>query len=266
MQNYYQNGYYIAKALIPPTRVNEILETANRLISYQLQNPRPFEDATTLFDNLKQLLAKDINSYLGAVRLTAKLVSTLQLVIHPKILKIVKQLGLEIPTKPTTPILHIASDQLTIPDGYQGFRPHQDWTSLQGSLDSLVVWIPLTQVTEDSYPLQVIPESHKKGLLATKDNSSEIIQSLPEKDFVSVLVEPGDVVFMSSWTIHRTGSGKKNEFRAAVSTRYENAAERTFIDRNYPSGYKRSVERGLITPGFPSIKQVRDTFVDFPSR
>ena len=47
--------------------------------------------------------------------------------------------------------------------------PHQDWRSMQGSLDSLVIWIPF-QMFMMGLVWLTIPKSHKMGLVSTKSD------------------------------------------------------------------------------------------------
>jgi ectoine hydroxylase-related dioxygenase (phytanoyl-CoA dioxygenase family) len=142
-------------------------------------------------------------------------------------------------------VVHIQADCLRIPNGYFGLAAHQDFPSVQGSLDGFVVWIPLVDIDKERYPLEVIPESHKEGVLPSIENSDSILEINPgiynESDFISVECEIGDVVFMSNFTVHRSSQHGNDKLRLACSTRYDNANEKTFIDRCYPSGYQRSV-------------------------
>ena len=78
--------------------------------------------------------------------------------------------------------------------------------------------------------------------------------------FVPVEAARGDVVFMSSFAVHRSGTRGDERLRVATSMRYENAAEPHFIERSYPFAHKRSVVGQLITPDFPTPAQVRRVF------
>ena len=81
------------------------------------------------------------------------------------------------------------------------------------------------------------------------------------KWFESVLVNRGDVVFMSYYTLHRTGiDGFKNNVRIAVSTRYDNADEATFVRRGFPTAYGRLVNRNLVDESFPSDDDIINIF------
>ena len=142
------------------------------------------------------------------------------------------------------------ANSLKIPNGYFGLEAHQDFPSVQGSLDGFVVWVPLVDIDVNRYPLEVIPCSHKNGILPSSENSSASWEIKPEcyqeADFVPAICEVGDVIFMSNFTVHRSSKKGDNRLRMACSTRYDNANEEAFIERCYPSAYIRSVERKII--------------------
>ena len=156
------------------------------------------------------------------------------------------------------PVLHVMSPALRIPDGYYGTTAHQDWPSTQGSLDCVTVWIALTDASIGNFPLEVIPGSHKRGLLDGKMNGSVLEVEADDKEFVSIECKAGDVIFLSGFLVHRTGSG--TGFRVAVSQRFDNAAESTFIERGYPCAQKRVVDREIRWK--PTIEEVQKIYVD----
>jgi len=85
---------------------------------------------------------------------------------------------------------------------------HQDWRSMQGSLNSMVVWVALADIDTSLGALEVIPESHKLGLQTTEmvDSFGLIPDDLVKgNQFVPVEVRKGDVLFFSSLLIHQSG-------------------------------------------------------------
>ena len=157
------------------------------------------------------------------------------------------------------------AEELKIPDGYFGFVPHQDFPSVQGSLDGVVVWLPLVDVSRDNYPLEVIPRSHYEGILPAVENNSSTWETDTSRytndDYLPIEVNVGDVVLMSLFTVHRSSQiGKAGQLRIALSTRFDNADEATFIDRCYPTAYIRTVEREQYLKGFPTPQQVARIF------
>ena len=140
-------------------------------------------------------------------------------------------------------VVHVVSDQLKFNDGYFGLPAHQDFPSTQGSLDGVVLWVPLQDITTDKFPVTAIKGKHKEGLLDSTVNSNQTWElvdydSEPEERLVC---EKGDLVVFSVFTPHKTGSG--SGFRIAMSTRYDNAGSYEYARRNYFCGYGRTVKR-----------------------
>jgi hypothetical protein len=170
--------------------------------------------------------------------------------------QILYELGIKCPSICDQPVIHVMSPDLKIPNGYYGTAAHQDWPSVQGSLDMVTVWIALTDAGVGNFPLEVIPGSHLGGLREGKVNGSVLEIECDDKDFVPIKCKAGDVVFMSGFLIHRTGAG--TGFRVAVSQRFDNAAEPTFIERGYPCAQRRVVDREIRWK--PTPEQVRGVF------
>jgi ectoine hydroxylase-related dioxygenase (phytanoyl-CoA dioxygenase family) len=125
------------------------------------------------------------------------------------------------------------------------------------------VWIPFVDVDRDLFTMDIIPGSHKGGLYpyTRRDHIFEVDPGHYNPDgFVPMETARGDVVFMSSFSVHRSSTQGDDRLRVSTSMRYENASERYFIERSYPFAHKRSVIADLITPDFPSREQVRNIF------
>jgi ectoine hydroxylase-related dioxygenase (phytanoyl-CoA dioxygenase family) len=153
-------------------------------------------------------------------------------------------------------VVHIISSRLKIPDGYFGLGTHQDFHSGQGSLDGLVLWVPLVNVDRNMFPVEVIPGSHKKGPLPQVElETGWILQPeyYNESDFIPVECEVGDIVILNNFIVHRSSPKGDDRLRLAFSTRFDNGTENTYIERCYPTGYKRIVHR----------KQLHDVCVYF---
>ena len=99
----------------------------------------------------------------------------------------------------------------------------------------------------------------------TKEHIFEVAStSYSADDFISVDARRGDALLFSSFLLHRSGLTGRDGVRMSISARYENAAEPTFIDRLYPFAQKRSVQRDLIVPDFPSSGQVAKIYDPLP--
>lgn len=265
---YRKHGYYYARKLLPLECLDRATSDMNRVLVLQLG--RLGRAASTeggidgLYDNLKALHHADLKSYLASLTLWAKLYSVQALVMHPNLLALAQEIKISLPVFQTQPVFHLVSDQLVIPNGYQGFETHQDWTALQSGLDTMGLWIPFLDIDRNRYTMEIIPGSHLQGL-CEGEQRLHVFEVSPaayrEEDFMPVEVERGDVFVMPTFTIHRSSTrGKPGALRLALSARYENAAEPTFVERNFPFTQKRVVERAWITPGFPTQDAVRQVF------
>ncbi len=136
---------------------------------------------------------------------------------------------------------------------------------MQGSLDSIVMWVPTTPVTAQSHPLQVIPGSHLWGLLPTVEHVMTPTVSDPrvtEDAYVSLPMQPGDIVVFSSFMVHRTGEQGDGNVRIAFSTRFNNAAEPTYVAHGYPTPYKYGYRTDLMFEDFPTQDDLATVFPD----
>jgi hypothetical protein len=233
LKTYNESGYIVRRKMLYPDDIALVLEEFTRMNIFTWKDNAP---------------------YVAGLSSAAKLASVYNLFRCKYLLGTVKELGIEIPII-HAPVLHVMSD-FKIKDGYNGAAAHQDWPSVQGSLNLLTVWIPLTEVTKDNYPLEVIPGSHKQGIRDGRLNGSVLEIDCDDKDFIPLECNPGDVVFLSGFTIHRTGKGKG--FRAAVSQRFDNAGDPAYAERGYPCAQKRIVDREI--KWRPTIEQVHDIF------
>ncbi len=260
--DYRRDGYCAVRGLLDPKAVEAVLIETDRLFALQLQRlgqrPRAYENESTVRANMEALLDLDVKAYLGAARHAAKLMSLQRLVTSESIFELVAAFEIHTPTIPTTPVLHIMGDTLKVPDGYFGIGAHQDWPSIQGGLDTLIMWVPLMDVGARQFPVEVIPGSHLRGLWQGEitTHSMEIRGGWVDSDFVPVPAARGDALVFSSFTVHRTTMQGCSGLRIASSTRYESSAEPTFIARNFPCAYKRTVERELMVKDFPTRDQV----------
>lgn len=132
---------------------------------------------------------------------------------------------------------------------------------MQGSLDSVVVWVPLADVDVKLGALEVVPGSHKLGLLTTEVvNSFGKVDRFDDGDFISVEARQGDVLFFSSFLVHRSGVNTTDSIRWSCHFRYNNLSEETFIERGYPHPYLYKPQEELITADFPDTERLAKLF------
>lgn len=250
MKSYDVNGFYVAKGLINKSSVDEIVLNIKKHFDSQLRQLNQ-EIPNDIYNSMKLLHKVNIERYKKTASSLWRKMSLYNLLHHENIQNFVKEnFGWNDIVIPGGQVVHIQAGSLKIPNGYFGLVAHQDFPSVQGSLDGFVVWIPLVDIDANRYPLEVIPGSHKYGVLPSIENSSSSWEIKPEyyneSDFVPVICEVGDVIFMSNFTVHRSSQKGDDRLRLACSTRYDNEDEETFIERCYPTAYVRTVNRGAI--------------------
>jgi ectoine hydroxylase-related dioxygenase (phytanoyl-CoA dioxygenase family) len=145
---------------------------------------------------------------------------------------------------------------------YWRLDAHQDWRSSQGSLDAITIWVPLVDIDRSLGALEVIPGSHKWGLLESESVSyyGKISEEVTVREFVPVEVVRGDALIFSSFLVHRSGTNSTESIRWSIHFRYNNLAEQTFIERGYPHPFIYKPQEGLITPQFPEKELLANLF------
>jgi Phytanoyl-CoA dioxygenase (PhyH) len=266
-KQYQEQGYYIGRDLLPKADVQSTLHEFHTIVAQQLRRlglpATPFDGEPSVHHDMRTLLNANLDAYLASLRLIGKLFSVQKLIMNESIVAMSRELGIELPAFQTSPVLHLMANDLKVPGGYYGFGAHQDWPALQSGLDTITTWIPFVEVDRNNFPMELIPGSHRMGFLESEqqEHIHEVAPShYHEANFIPMEANPGDVVFMCSFTIHRSGQRGGDRVRIAVSARYENASEPTFIDRLYPFAQKRVVERDLKVKGFPTREQVLGVF------
>ncbi len=239
-------GFVVARNLLNSSCVDEVVLSIKHSFDNVL-NDVGVNLGDSVQDSMQKLYLHDVSKYmLVASSLWRKLqVSDL---LHNELIRkfIFKNFGWSDIYLPGGQVVHIMDKRLVPPNGYHGISSHQDWPSVMGSLDGMVIWVPLMDIDRNLYPLEVIPGSHRGGMLAMKNDPErpwEIDESSYDASkFMPVEVQKGDVVFMSYFCVHRS-SLNGNGLRLACSTRYDNANEQSFISRVYPTAYTRGVNR-----------------------
>ncbi len=260
-------GYVVVKNALDTTQLAAINREIAELFTIQLQRldlPVDCGESRQAFTaNAVRLLRADVPIYIAAARLAQYLPSIHRLLVGDTIIGLARELGIALPVISTRPSIHFMCNDLKIPGGYHKTPPHQEWRSMQGSLDSAVFWLPTTPVSASANPMEFVPRSHLLGLLDTVDHIMTPTVSDPriaDDNFVPVLAEPGDVVCFSSFMVHRTGDADDGLVRIALSARFNNAREPSYVAHGYPTPYKYSYQTELLHEGFPTLADVAAIF------
>jgi ectoine hydroxylase-related dioxygenase (phytanoyl-CoA dioxygenase family) len=210
-----------------------------------------------------ELFKRNESRFIQAGKLCQHLISLHRLSLHDELVAKLQDFGLAFPTICTRPVIYFNSRKLAKSEGYWKSPPHQDWRSMQGSLNSMVVWIPLIDIPHELGALEVAPKSHLRGLFESDpDDWYRTIKAeyLPGIEFTSVETHAGDALFFSSFLAHRSGTNTTERIRWSAHFRYNDALEPTYSSRSFPNPYVYYPKQDLITEGFPSIDHLKETF------
>jgi len=263
IKDYKEKGFYIEKKLFSKTEIEEIKTSVFDLFKIQIDR---FEEYPTTIKDLENLDEKIINlykehqdSFLGCAKSCQNLIALHKYSVSKKLLLKLNKLGLTTPVMCTIPLLMFQSSYL---DNRFKTPLHQDWRSMQGSLDSVAVWVPLIDVNKDLGALDIIVGSHKRGLLETKQDSwfRRIEDDIDENEIKCVDMKAGDAMFFSTFLIHRSGENITDQIRWTMQFRFNNINESTYIERNFPYPYIIQPEQKLITSDFPTQDNIKHIF------
>lgn len=261
-----KDGYLIIKNFFNQEVLHEIYTDARKLFAVQIKrilgktvdinNKDEFEQA--MFD----FFEADFTAFVNTGKQTQHLISMHRLGTDEKILSLLKELGYEFPTIAVRPAMQFNSRYLSKGGSHWKLGAHQDWRTGQGSLDSMVLWFPLVDCGENLGSLQIIPSSHKDGLMKadTSGYLGSIQEEISDEKYIQTEFEAGDLLIFSAFLIHRSGNNITQNIRWSIQLRYNNIGEETFQERGFPMPYIYKPEESLVTPDFPQKEQLEQVF------
>lgn len=157
----------------------------------------------------------------------------------PRMLNAVEQfIGPEIYSNPVQHV-RIKPPERALPQGFgrNSLITHTPWHQDMGVIHDeadestiLTVWLAITEATEENGCMVVVPGSHK-GHLALhcpiKGDSVTIPESRIQGEPKPLPMQPGDVLFMTSTTMHTSLRNLSNGIRWSFDLRYNPIGEKT---------------------------------------
>jgi phytanoyl-CoA hydroxylase len=264
---YDEHGFAHIRGFFDPAEVETVRQEAIRVFAAQLARHNLLERDAREGAEFETALFELFRSHPDDVKNCGKqvqhLVSLHRLSVDTRIEGVLGELGLAFPNISTRPVLFFNSRHLAEKEVYWKVFPHQDWRSMQGSLDAVVVWVPLCDIDVSLGALEIVPGSHTLGLVTDEVvDGFGTVHAFGDDDFVPVETKQGDALFMSAFLVHRSGNNTTESIRWSCHFRYNNLEEATFVDRGYPHNYIYSPRDELITPGFPSREQLLEVFAE----
>jgi hypothetical protein len=111
---------------------------------------------------------------------------------------------------------------------------HQDYRFIQGCIDTLTTWLPLSDAPPEIGGLRVFAGSPRLGVLPVKASDgpgmmrAEADEDHPE--WRTTTYRPGDVLLFSSLTVHGAMPNKTNQLRLSADFRYQAVSSPMAVD------------------------------------
>jgi phytanoyl-CoA hydroxylase len=229
-----KDGYIILKNFFDKEFILHLKNLAQEIFRIQFDYFR-YDD--TFENNMIRLFNEQEEVFKNCGKLIQTgLIPLYQLASDNQLLNQVMELGLQYPNMCTRPVLFFNHPQLAKEEVYYKTPNHQDWPSMEASLNSLVVWTPLVDVNESNGSIIIYPGSHKKGVLPFNVNGG-FAEVEYEGKSIQPEMEVGDIAIFSTFLVHKSGDILDNSIRWSCHFRYTDMLEKDFINRGYPNPY-----------------------------
>ena len=264
--DYNKNGYAILKNIVPPPRIDALLENIYKLYrkystDYEFDESEDPWKSEMFHKKLIEFRKKDPKLF-GAIYDSLKTSLTLTQLVSDDV--IVNNVAKFLNVDPSDVSISEPMCRLDVPnDKRNALEWHQErsfFPQNRDGLHSLVCWIPLTSVTEEMGAIHISPESHTGGLITSAQNEkkSELSTrqiSVPEEhvkkyEDLVVPVDVGDVVFFNMLLYHRSGVNISDKVRFAVQSRFHTATADDFIPFELVNYYNPDIKQKLIEKNY----------------
>lgn len=265
LTQYQQNGFIHFKGFFSADEVKQVRQAAKQVFLKQMLHQGIVSSEAISEEQftaaLKEYFRRDLPGFINCGKTCQHLISLHRMSLSEKLVQQLTELGVETPVICTRPVIYFNSPQLAQTEAYYRTPPHQDWRSMQGSLNSMVVWVPLVDVDVPLGALEIVPGSHLWGLLPSEQD--KWYRKVAEADrfaYQAVEVQAGDALFFSAFLLHRSGNNVTDAIRWSCHFRYNDVSEATFVERRFAHPYMYKAQQELITENFPTPEQVQAVF------
>jgi ectoine hydroxylase-related dioxygenase (phytanoyl-CoA dioxygenase family) len=229
-----KDGYIILKNFFSKEYINTLKQKAENIFEIQFKH---FGYTGSFNENMIRLFNEQELIFINCGKIIQTgLLELYKLPLEDKLINYIKDLGLEFPNLCTRPVLYFNHPKLAKEVVYYKTPPHQDWSSMLSSMDSLVVWVPLVDVNKENGSIIIYPGTHKLGPLPYKSTGG-----FAEVETVGEGLQPelevGDIAIFSTLLIHESGDITNDSIRWSCHFRYTNMLEQDFINHGFPNPY-----------------------------
>lgn len=266
IQDFRTNGFLHLKNFFDKEKINSIKEEAIEIFKTIMKSKGmavDFKNESEFNQALFQLFESDLNAVINVGKQIQHMIALHRLSVSEQITELLLKVGLEHPVVSTRPVLFFNHPRLAKQKHYYKVASHQDWRSMQGSLNSVVIWLPLMDIDISMGALKIVPKSHLAGLVANdlENGFGYVSKELyPSDQFIDVEVELGDALIFSSFLIHESGENVSDFPRWSCHFRYNDLKEKTFVERNYPHPYVYHPQKELINGYAPNADEIAKIF------
>lgn len=229
-----EEGYLVLKGFFDKKYVENLRKKAESVFQIQFER---FGYEGDFKRNMIRLFTEQEEVFINCGKIIQSgLIELYRLPVEEKLINKIKELGLSFPNLCTRPVLFFNHPRLAKEEIYYKTPPHQDWSSMLSSMDSLVVWVPLVDVGNHNGSVIIWPKSHLKGPLpfVTKGGFASVET---EGEGIQTELEMGDIVIFSTLLVHSSGDILDDSIRWSCHYRYTNMEEKDFIERGFPNPY-----------------------------
>lgn len=265
-ERYKKDGYVVVEGLFSESEMFDLRTQIHQVLCrrFQALGTEPELADNGLIDpaSLFGLFHSSRQDYVECVRAVQNLPISFALGSSERTISLVRSLGLRHPAFSTKPIITMWSQRTATSYAHWMVPAHQDWRSIQGSLNCLIIWVALDDVSPERGPLELIPGSHLWGLLPTVEDEWYRHVSdarVDDNAFESLPMKAGDAVLFSAFLVHRSGRNTSEDFRYSVQYRYNDLADESYVRRVFPTTYDsdRPAKDFLEDQTAPSIDEIQ---------
>lgn len=228
------DGYIILRKFFDKEYIITLKKKAEMIFQIQFDKFGYVGDFT---ENMVRLFNEQETVFINCGKIIQQgLIELYKLPLEDSLIKKIKDLGISFPNLCTRPVLFFNHPKLAKDEFYYKTPPHQDWSSMLSSMDSIVVWVPLVDVNKENGSILIWPKTHKLGPLPYKSVGGFASVDIGG-EFIQPELEVGDIVIFSTLLVHASGEILNNTIRWSCHYRYTNMLDEDYINRGFPNPY-----------------------------
>jgi len=225
---YDELGFIVARSLLDPALIEHCLDELRTFMRDQAAKMGRVAAGDHLDDLIRGVMVPGTPERSFVYDSARCLASIRHLEARAEIQSMLRELGIELPV-----CFEIPSVRFDFPEESEFLtKAHQDVRSIRSGR-CITIWIPLRRVDAHHGTVSLYPKTHRLGLLEFSVGSEENLKvddAYIEHEAVPIEADPGDVVFMNSFVIHKSHPNSSNRIKLNVQAFYNDALAMTMGD------------------------------------